>query len=88
MTAKELWEKINKEDAEMLCYLWERWQDEKEYEDINDYLAYAKKSIPEAFEIHKRPFSIVCNCEDGLLRVIVKRKGNYLALSGEITMRR
>jgi hypothetical protein len=39
--------------------LWSRWQDEKEYEDINDYKLVLEKHIPEDFKIvkmTKRPF--------------------------------
>lgn len=40
-------------------YLWGRWQDEKAYEDFNDYIASMQKQMPEGFTItggSKRPF--------------------------------
>lgn len=88
MKVKELWEKINRENAEMLCYLYDRWQDEKKYEDIKDYLEYAQRDIPEAFKISKRPFGITCKCDDGMLRVTIKRKNeDYLDISGEMIIK-
>lgn len=80
MTKQELWEKINNENAELLCNLRERWSDEHEYEDINDYLDVIKNHIPEAFKIYKRPFGIDCQTDDGVLNVSVKVKGNYMQL--------
>ena len=60
MKAQELWNKINDKNADLLFYLRERWQDEKKYEDINDYLHRIQQDIPEAYKITKRPFGIVC----------------------------
>ena len=84
MIIDKLWEKINKENADLLCDLWERWQDEKEYEDIQDYLEVIQKHIPEAYKITKRPFGVHCKCDDGEIHVQVKREGNYLKLVGKI----
>lgn len=84
MKANELWQKVNSEDANFLFYLWERWQDEKEYEDIQEYLKAIQKSIPEAFKITKRPFGIVCECDDGQMHIQIKRQGNYLKMFGKI----
>lgn len=52
MTKKELWTKINNENADLLFHLRERWADESEYEDITEYLSVIQKSIPEAFKIY------------------------------------
>ena len=80
MKAQELWSKINDKNADLLFYLRERWQDEKEYEDINDYLHRIQQDIPEAYKITKRPFGIVCRCSDVDLSVSVVSKGQYLQL--------
>lgn len=84
MIIDELWAKINKDNADLLCDLWERWQDEKEYEDIQDYLTVIQKHIPEAYKITKRPFGVHCKCDDGEIHVQVKRDGRYLKLIGKI----
>lgn len=85
MSIKELWKKVNDEYARFLMYLYERWQDEKEYEDIAEYLECIKKKIPEAYKITKRPFGIKCKCEDGELYIKILAKGRYLQFQGEIT---
>lgn len=88
MKVKELWEKVNFENdgkiADFLFYLRNRWQDEKEYEDINEYLTAFQKHVPEAYKISKRPFGVTCKCEDGDLALKVVTSGNYLKLAGSI----
>lgn len=87
MTKQELWAKINKENggqiADLIFYLYERWQDEKEYEDINDYLKTIQKKVPEAFKIHKRPFGITAKCDDGNIQITVKSECKYLRLQAK-----
>lgn len=44
-----------------ICYLWARWQDEKEFEDINEYGASIAKNFPEGWKLiksTKRPFGV------------------------------
>jgi len=82
MKRNQMWEKVNNENAELLISLWERWQDEKEYEDIGDYLKHIQQSIDNVISITKRPFGIKIKCDDGLMKVDVMKKGNYLNLRG------
>lgn len=82
----ELWEKVNKENngeiADFIFYLRERWQDEKDYEDISDYLIAIQKYIPCAYKICKRPFGVICKCDDGNIQIYVKSTGKYLKICG------
>ena len=84
MTMQELWQKVNNENggkiADLIFYLYERWQDESEYEDINDYLKAIQKHIPEAYKIHKRPFGFTAKCDNGNIQITVKEDGDYLQL--------
>ena len=84
MTTKELWEKVREENAEFLCYLCERWEDEKEYEDIQDYLKAIQKAIPEAAEITENPFGIICKCDDGNIHIQIELNEYHINLVGEI----
>lgn len=85
MTMNEVWKKTNEEKvAKFICYLWERWQDEHEYEDINDYLKAIQSYIPEASKMMKRPFGFAAKCDDGDLKVCVRLKGNYLQFNAEM----
>lgn len=86
MTKQELWKKVNEENygriAGLIFDLYERWQEEQEYEDINDYLKVIQKSIPQAVEIHKNPFGITAKCDDGNIRIEVKDERECLRLVG------
>jgi len=88
MNAQTLWDKIKRDDADFLIDLWHRWQDEKDYEDINDYLKAIQRSIPQAYKITKRPFGIRCRCDGCDLVVQIKRNGKYLNMTGESKMRK
>lgn len=74
--------KIN-EDAGLvnsLFKLYERWLDERECEDINDYLEAVKKKIPEAIKATKKPFGFIIKCEDGNLHASIKQSRGYAKL--------
>ena len=58
-------------------------KDEKDYEDINDYLKVIQKSIPEAYRMTKRPFGVVCRCDDCDLSIYIKKEGKYLKMFGK-----
>lgn len=55
--------------ADLSFNLWNRWQDEKDYEDINDYLEpykpLAKKYGVELIKMTKRPFGLQFRISDG-----------------------
>lgn len=82
MTMKTLFEEINTTHVDNLLYLRERWEDESQYEDINDYLDAIKKSIPCASEISGHPFSFKCLCDDGELEVHMPIRGNKILIQG------
>lgn len=49
------------DQMDTLVYLYDRWQDEKEYEDINDYSASLITKMPDGMEfvkMTKRPFGL------------------------------
>jgi len=73
MTRNEYWAKVATEKVtDKIFYLKERWGDERQYEDINDYLECIKQDLPDAYKIHKRPFGVTIRCEDGDLRINVR----------------
>ena len=67
--------------GDTLAYLWSRWQDEKEYEDINDY-AKPLQSLADAagvtiVKMTKRPFGCVIAVEEKQFTVTIKGNGAY-----------
>lgn len=84
MRKQELWKKVSEEEhgriAGFIFDLYERWQDEHEYEDINEYLKFLQRSVPEAYKIHGNPFGITAKCDDGDIRITVVEKEGYAQL--------
>lgn len=91
MKAMEQWKAITQEEEgkensllSFLTYLYDRWQDECEYEDINDYLQAIKRSIPNAYEIKAEPFGFKVKCDDGILVVWMSDDGDHIEFHAEI----
>ena len=66
---------IHNNYSKLLFNLYKRWQDEKEYEDFNEYVEHFKKSVPETIKGLKRPFGFIVKCSDGNVRAYVKPSG-------------
>lgn len=49
---------------DLLFNLYGRWQDEKQYEDWNDYIACMRKNIPNYVASTKRPFGVIVKVKD------------------------
>ena len=84
MKTAEQWKEINSEKtAKLLIYLYDRWQDEKKYEDINDYLQAIKRNVPNAYEITGDPFTFKVKCDNGILIVRISEDGESIEFHGE-----
>lgn len=71
MTIIELSKKLDYAICNLLFSLYDRWQEEKLYEDLSDYLAAIQQVIPEATELTSTPFRVTCSCSDGKLLLTV-----------------
>jgi len=82
MNCKETADSLIANDVVMqrLVYLYGRWCDEHEYEDINDYLTNFKQLVPDAIKAHKRPFGFSVQCDDGVMVFEVKAKGSNVVI--------
>ena len=82
MNCKETADNLIANDVVMkrLVYLYGRWCDEHEYEDINDYLTNFKQVVPDAIKAHKRPFGFSVQCDDGVMVFEVKAKGSNVVI--------
>lgn len=91
---KELITKIINDDAviDTFCNLYMRWQDEKYYEDINDYgnvMLTAIKNVAKEVNVNliattQKPFGIKTTINGKTLYIFVKRKGNYLCVCARL----
>lgn len=89
ITWESFGELLNKKGV-LLCNLWERWQDEKEYEDIEDYGKVIAKELGfKSVEMSKRPFGFKVPCtynnKVGTAFAKVTCKGTRLALNASFT---
>ena len=82
MTIKELEKSFEKNTKlqNFILDLYIRYQYEKEYEDIKDYLKAIQKQLPEATKIVSRPFTVKCELPDGEFKIIVKTVKGYAKL--------
>ena len=84
MLKMELWNEVNSGTAaDTILNLSQRWLDEQDYEDINEYLQVIQKQIPQAYKMSKRPFGVTCKCEDGNLLIYVKLTNTSIQLNGK-----
>lgn len=67
LTAAEAWERIKDEQISFLMNLYERWQDECEYEDFEDYRAAAFENCPGLTQLWSSPFRAEYDVADGRL---------------------
>ena len=68
--------------------LYDRWQDEKEYEDFNDYIAVMMKYMPNGATLvkgTKRPFGVVINYGGATIHIALKLSGRYCSLTAKNT---
>ncbi len=63
--------------GEYLGYLYDRWQDEKEYEDFNDYKVAMEKKLPSDFKfvtMTQKPFKVRFNYDGFLVSYIANSR--------------
>lgn len=84
----ELQDIVNNDKLTLAMFnLYERWLDEHEYEDINDYAKVIKGvADKEGITLHnvsgtKRPFGIKFNFNGNQYHFYVKREGKYMRLA-------
>lgn len=78
----------NEEVSNTFANLWERWQDEKDYEDINEYGKVLHGAINEIgecmlFKATKKPFGVKVYRAGQLIHFYMKRKGSYLVMCAD-----
>lgn len=67
LPAEEIWERVQDTQIPFLMNLYERWQDEQEYEDFSEYRAAAFESCPGLTALWAQPFRAEYAAVDGKL---------------------
>lgn len=78
MHKKDYLASVTMEKLDPLFNLFERYLDEREYEDKEEYKKAILKRFPEANKATVRPFGFSVPCDDGTVFVAVRRQGNHL----------
>lgn len=80
MTVKQLEKEFgdNERLQEFILNLYIRYLDEQEYETIDEYLEPIKQYLPTAIKIVE-PFEIICQANDGILKIVADVDDNGFA---------
>jgi hypothetical protein len=73
MKSTRFLELFKKDYTDLFIYLYDRWEDEKEYEDIGEYLEFIQKKVVvkgvKILSISEDTFIIRCKCYDKYLNI-------------------
>ena len=85
LPAEEVWERVQDTHLSFLMKLYERWQDEHEYEDFNDYRAAAFESCPGLTALWAQPFRAEYTTADGTLVLRFRFTDAGIEVAADIT---
>ena len=85
LTAAEIWERVRETQLSFLMRLYERWQEEHEYEDFDDYRAAAFESCPGLTQLWERPFRAEYTASDGKLVLRFRMICSDIEVAADIT---
>ena len=84
LPATELLARVMTEHIRFLTTLFERWQEEREYEDFEEYRSVAKSKCPGLTELWESPFRAVYRAVDGRVVVRFKSSGGKVEIAADI----
>ena len=85
LTAEAIWERVQDTQIPFLMNLYERWQEEHEYEDFNDYRAAAFESCPGLTALWAQPFRAEYIAADGTLVLRFRLTDEGIEIAADIT---
>ena len=85
LTAEAIWERVRDTQVPFLMNLYERWQEEHEYEDFNDYRAAAFESCPGLTALWGQPFRAEYVAADGTLVLRFRLTDEGIEIAADIT---
>ena len=84
-TAEAIWECVQDTQVPFLMSLYERWQEEHEYEDFSDYRAAAFESCPGLTALRERPFRAEYAADNGKLVLRFRLTNEGIEVAADIT---
>lgn len=85
LTAEEIWGRVQEKHLPFLMSLYERWLEEREYEDFDAYRAAAFESCPGLAQLWKRPFRAEYAAADGKLVLRFRLTDEGIEVAADIT---
>ena len=85
LSAEAIWERVQETQIPFLMNLYNRWQEEHEYEDFNDYRAAAFESCPGLTQLWERPFRAEYAAADGKLVLRFRLTDEGIEVAADIT---
>lgn len=85
LTAEAIWERVRDTQLSFLMNLYERWQEEHEYEDFADYRAAAFENCPGLTQLCERPFRAEYVAADGTLVLRFRLTDEGVEIAADIT---
>ena len=85
LTAEAIWERVQDTQVPFLMNLYERWQDEHEYEDFSDYRVAAFESCPGLTALWAQPFRAEYVAADGTLVLRFRLTDEGIEIAADIT---
>lgn len=85
LSAEAIWERVQDTQVPFLMSLYERWQEEHEYEDFSEYRAAAFESCPGLMHLWERPFRAEYAAVDGKLVLRFRLTDEGIEVAADIT---
>ena len=85
LSAEAIWERVRDTQVPFLMNLYERWREEHEYEDFNDYRADAFESCPGLTALWAQPFRAEYAAADGTLVLRFRFSDEGIEVAADIT---
>ena len=85
LPAEQMWERVHDSQLPFLLNLYERWQEEHEYEDFSDYRSAAFESCPGLTALWAHPFRAEYAAADGKLVLRFRFTDEGIEVAANIT---
>lgn len=85
LSAEAIWERVQDTQIPFLRNLYERWQEEHEYEDFSEYRAAAFESCPGLMQLWEHPFRAEYAAADGKLVLRFRLTDEGIEVAADIT---